>query len=315
MAASPTDMILKRLQQKMYEAEYYKRLWQNSQAQLNYLKEHADITTLKPATGKLRQEQLELVDFARKFFEEIKELDIKPFLNAGNLLGAVRHKGFIPWDEDLDFGLMREDYDRLVNFCKKHFIITDYTKNYKKSEWNSLIGYGELRPYLKKYPNQYILDIWLDQIQIFYGTSIADRKAIDFWAYDFYDESYSFAEHKEYLQQISQKKVAIDNIAEIIDFLDKEIKHNKNIVKESKKIYFGIDCVMSFSKSFNTNFIPYDVIFPLKKLQFENTEFYAPNKEKEYLLFEFKDFMKFPPDLGIGHHHLYRDKFIQKYGI
>lgn len=315
MAASPTDMILKKLQQKMYEAEHYKRLWQNSQAQLDYLKEHADITTLKPATGKLRQEQLELVDFAKNFFEEIKELDIKPFLIAGNLLGAVRHKGFIPWDEDLDFGLMREDYDKLVNFCKKHYIVTDYTKNYKKSEWNSVIGYSELRPYLKKYPNQYILDIWLDQIQIFYGTSIGDRKAIDFWAYDFYDESYSFAEHKEYLQYISQKKSTIDNIAEIINFLDQEIKCNKNIVRESKKIYFGIDCVMSYSKPFNTNFIPYDIIFPLKKLQFENTEFYAPNKEKEYLLFEFEDFMKFPPDLGIGHHHLYRDKYIQKYGI
>ena len=159
MAASPTDMILKKLQQKMYEAEHYKRLWQNSQAQLDYLKEHADITTLKPATGKLRQEQLELVDFAKNFFEEIKELDIKPFLIGGNLLGAVRHKGFVPWDDDLDFGLMREDYDKLVSFAKKHYIVTDYTKNYNKSEWNYVTGYNELRPYLKTYPNQYILSL------------------------------------------------------------------------------------------------------------------------------------------------------------
>lgn len=298
----------------MYEAEHYKRLWQNSQAQLDYLKEHADITTLKPATGKLRQEQLELVDFAKNFFEEIKELDIKPFLIGGNLLGAVRHKGFVPWDDDLDFGLMREDYDKLVSFAKKHYIVTDYTKNYNKSEWNYVTGYNELRPYLKTYPNQYILDIWLDQIQIFYGTSIADRKFIDFFAFDFYDEKYEFSEHKKYLHYITQKKVSIDNIRGIIDFLDHEIKHNKNIVQESNKIYFGIDNVMSFTKSFNTQFMPVDVIFPLKKMPFENIECYAPNNEKEYLLFDYPNFMQFPNDLGVSHHHLYRDKVIQEYG-
>lgn len=315
MAASPTDMILKKLQRKMYEAEHYKRLWQSAQAQLDYLKEHADITKLKPATGKLRQEQLELVDVCNNFFEEIKELDIKPFLIAGNLLGAVRHKGFIPWDDDLDFGLMREDYTKLVNFCKKKYVVTDYTKNYKKSEWNYVTGYSQLRPYLKEYPNQYILDVWLDQIQIFYGTSLADRKAIDFWVYDFYDENYTFAEHKQYLEYITQKKTEIDNIAGIIDFLDEEVRRNKNIVKESKNIYFGIDCVMSYSKPFNTSFIPYDVIFPLKKMKYEHTEFYAPNKEMEYLFFEFTDPMKFSNDLGISHHHVLRDRFIQEYGL
>lgn len=42
---------------------------------------------------------------------------------------------------------------------------------------------------------------------------------------------------------------------------------------------------MSFTKSFNTQFMPVDVIFPLKKMPFENIECYAPNNEKEYLLF------------------------------
>lgn len=315
MPHNSADIILKKLELKMREAEYYKLLYHNTQTQLNYLKKHADITTLKPATGKLREEQLELVEFTKRFFEDIKELNIKPFLVCGNLLGAVRHKGFIPWDEDVDFGLMREDYDKLVNFCKQNYIVTTYSKNYKKSEWNYITGYNELRPYLKKYPNQYILDIWIDQIQIFSGTSIADRKFIDFWSYDFYDENYSFAEHKKYLEYIQQKKIEIDNLAEIIDFLDTEIKNNKNVVQKSSKIYFGIDDLMSFSKPFNSSFIPYDVMFPLKKIQFEDSEFYAPNKEKEYLLFEFKNFMQFPDDLGFGHHTPLRDKFIQEYGI
>ena len=89
-----------------------------------------------------------------------------------------------------------------------------------------------MRPYLKDYPSQYILDIWMDQIQIFFGTSLADRRAIDFWVYDYYDENYTFEDHKKYLDYISKKKDEIDNIADIIDFLDEEVKSNKNIVKK-----------------------------------------------------------------------------------
>lgn len=315
MADSSVNIIIKKLRQKMYEAEHYKNLWVSAQSQLNYLKEHADITTLKPATGKLRQEQLELLEVCINFFEEIKELNIKPFLIAGNLLGAVRHKGFIPWDDDLDFGLMREDYARLVEFCKKNYVVTDYTKNFKMSEWNYITGYSQLRPYLQKYPNQYILDVWVDQVQIFYGTSLGDRKAIDFWVYDYYDDNYTFEDHTKYLKYITEKKAEIDNIAGIVDFLGEEVKRNKNVVDKSNNIFFGIDCVMSYSKPFNKSFIPYEVMFPLKKMKYEHAEFYAPNKEMEYLQYEFLEPMKFPSDMGVGHHHLLRDKFIRENGL
>ena len=57
-----------------------------------------------------------------KIATEIKRLCDKHgldyFLIGGSLLGAVRHKGFIPWDDDMDIGLLREDYERFLQVCK-----------------------------------------------------------------------------------------------------------------------------------------------------------------------------------------------------
>lgn len=59
----------------------------------------------------LKQIQLEILDDVTAF---CKENNLKFWIDWGTLLGAVRHKGYIPWDDDVDASMLREDYDRFV---------------------------------------------------------------------------------------------------------------------------------------------------------------------------------------------------------
>lgn len=60
-----------------------------------------------------------LLDMAKVFHEFCCENGIKYYMIEGTLLGAVRHKGFIPWDDDIDFGVPREDYEKMLKLRDK----------------------------------------------------------------------------------------------------------------------------------------------------------------------------------------------------
>lgn len=60
----------------------------------------------------LRRAQLSILSFFSNFCETN---DLNWFMCYGSLLGAVRHGGYIPWDDDLDVGMLREDYDRMID--------------------------------------------------------------------------------------------------------------------------------------------------------------------------------------------------------
>lgn len=61
------------------------------------------------------------LDLFSKFVTVCEKYKLKYYADSGTLLGAVRHKGFIPWDDDMDFVMFRDDYDKLCEVGEKEF--------------------------------------------------------------------------------------------------------------------------------------------------------------------------------------------------
>lgn len=72
------------------------------------------ISSVPPATGKLRLLQDGNTVLLALFAHKCRENGLRYWLDYGTLLGAVRHRGFIPWDDDLDVSMMRPEFDRLL---------------------------------------------------------------------------------------------------------------------------------------------------------------------------------------------------------
>ena len=58
----------------------------------------------------------ELLLMLKETIDFLDANDIRYSITSGTMLGAVRHQGFIPWDDDIDIGILRPDYDRMVEF-------------------------------------------------------------------------------------------------------------------------------------------------------------------------------------------------------
>lgn len=253
---------------------------------------------------KLHEVQVEILDEIDKI---CKENNINYFLVAGTLLGAVRHKGFIPWDDDVDIGMLREDYNKFKELClnsdvlnKKYFLHSLETdENYwlpfmKVRKNNTTFGekfikhldthkgiFVDIFPYDNvKYENNFF-----QKIRSFFILNIEDAVLC-----------------KHGIKKIN--KCRRKWIVKILMLLPLKLLHKfQNClfkIKSNKKTKY-IVCFVAGGNPVDETLLR-DKVFPINEVEFEGKMYPAIKDYDYYLKRVYGDYMKLPPkDKRITH--------------
>ncbi len=240
----------------------------------NILIHFAPITQLPPATGKLRLLQDGNTVLMAHFAKVCEENNLRYWMDYGTLLGAVRHKGFIPWDDDLDVSMMRPDYDKLVAKLPEILPLEDgFT-------WaiHAFLQIG------------------------FKGTPLN----IDVFPHHFYNEPISDANRAEVDRKLTRCKKTIVFQPPYLNYTEEELQKkireeildNKEVAPETDKPGIFLSPAVTFLQN---TVLGYDSIFPLRKLNFEGHLLNAPNSTRSHLQLLYGDYMAYPPNVGYKH--------------
>ena len=254
----------------------------------------------------LKTLQLDLLQAVDAFCEES---GIAYSLSCGTMLGAVRHKGYIPWDDDIDICLLREDYNKLVSSFPK--ALNDkyvFVSLERDSKWDRAYGkiydartlfFEPTREKDKGYPLGINIDVFpIDNVTeeenqwiVYNKRRLFLQKAYSIKYIEFKDrvwyKNLSLLLLKVLLMPFSKRYMA--------QILDKWAqKYNKTNTQKVFECSQGLHLKHSFNKR---------IFFQMKKYPFEDRFFMGFANYDEYLKNAYGDYMKLPPvEKQVSHH-------------
>ena len=252
------------------------------------------------ASGSLRDVQILSVELLRFIDYVCKKYGLTYFLTYGTLLGAIRHGGFIPWDDDLDIMMMRKDYNKLIevlpneinkiNFLKNNCGLTKL-KNFNENFFDDMNNI-----YSPKYEDYFFKDNDYKQ-RFLQFACLKPYVKIDIFPFDYIYENSIQKYNKYYLtQKYRFMGLYKKNNFSFEDELNNISKKLGITLEEAQYIGEGIDC---------THFDDFgvfekEVFYPVKNINFENFSFECPNKPHELLKRWYGDtYMELPPSIDI----------------
>lgn len=240
----------------------------------------------------IREHQLELLEMLIEIKKILYKENINFFLIGGSVLGAIRHNGFIPWDDDIDIAVYRKDFQKLEEILEKNLKYSKYIY-YKAGNKNIIDQVGRL--YVKKEieKNEKIKVIDIHPID-----SIPESKILCFFQFIAVQFYYLFlwqrpAKNKGRVGYLITKLLLLLTPQSCWDELKEKI--NRYIARfsniETKKIanIHGI-------KGYWKEIMPREYIGTPVLKKFEGEMFYIPEKWHEYLTFLYGDYMKLPDE-------------------
>ena len=276
---------------------------------------------MRPLTvDEVKQIELNILKNVAEFCDRHK---IRYYLSGGTLLGAVRHRGFIPWDDDIDISMPREDYFRFIHEYR------DYNKNYEVKSietnsdyWRTFAKVFDNRTCLKedviriaKNGNAVFIDIFpidgLPDSKLRQLVLFKEQEFLNFlyhgsaWnytkSYRYRDSLSSFSELKGFLRTIL-KFVAITFLyplptKKLIQLINRNA--SKYAYKDCKYIGVIVDCAhgASCEKMVKERFEP------RIQFEFEGEKFWGPKCYKEYLTRLYGNYNELPHvDKRVSHH-------------
>lgn len=251
-----------------------------------------DLSIYNPDGSTLRRAQLRMLDILLEVDKICKRHNIPYWIDSGTLLGAVRHGGFIPWDDDLDIATTMEGYRKMKEFLPKelpeYYMLQD--TDVDKNVFVSFAKVRDKRSYLyeaiwHKVKEQGIyMDIFIFEPMISQGYKRLMEYVygnVFMWYHNRYDQKW---------------KHVVGCM--LIPFATIFMWASRILFKLGPKRYNYTICGTPYCRKMDTK-----DFYPLKPILFEGHWVMGPSNPHNYLVTCYGDYMQLPPEEKRGSQH------------